>query len=66
MSCIDKESGLLLLNPFLFLSFASFNTSSYNTFNNNTSFTYSLSSSLSAEWLQDQTDQLRGERYPRQ
>ena len=70
VSCIDKEAGLLLLNPFLFLSFASsFNTSNSNTSspsNNNNTFTSSLTSSLNADWLQDQTDQLRGERSPRQ
>lgn len=69
VSCIDKEAGLLLLNPFLFLSFASsFNTSNSNTSSpsNNNTFTSSLTSSLNADWLQDQTDQLRGERSPRQ
>lgn len=80
VSCIDKEAGLLLLNPFLFLLFntSSFistsNTSSNNSSNNSTSssntsnnaFTSSLTSSLNPDWLQDQTDQLRGERSPRQ
>ena len=73
VSCIDKEAGLLLLNPFLFLLFntssfiSSSNTSSNNSSNtSNNTFTSSLTSSLNPDWLQDQTDQLRGKRSPRQ